>query len=120
MRIFLAVLAVSVAGCPLAGTRPGDGIICTEVFVYGVNVTVTGVNDIPITGAILTLTDGEYAETMAELGPGTYVGAGERSGRYTLRIEADGYVTHTIMDLVVGADECHVIPITREVTLTEG
>lgn len=109
-----------VAGCPLVGIIPGDGIVCTEIFVYGLNVTVTDVNGNPIAGATLTLTDGDYTETMEEIRDGEYVGAGERAGTYTMRVDADGFVTQTITDIVIDEDECHVIPVAREVTLTAG
>jgi len=116
-----AVIGISlllVAGCPLAGFIPCGGVVCTEVYVYGMNVAVIDVSNNPITGAILTLMDGDYSETMEELAAGEYAGAGERAGTYTLKVEADGFVTQTIRDIVIDADECHVIPVAREVTLT--
>ena len=53
-----------------------------------------------------------------EVQPGVYVGAGERAGTYTLTVEAEGFEPVTIEDIVVEADECHVIGVSREVTLT--
>ena len=116
----LGLSLLLVAGCPFLSILPHGGIICTEIFVYGLNVTVTDVNDNAITGATLTLTDGAFTETMEEVIAGVYAGAGERAGTYTLRVEADGFVTQTITDIVIEADECHVIPVARDVTLTVG
>ena len=116
----LGLSLLLVAGCPFLAFGPHGGIICTEIFVYGLNVTVTDVNDNAITGATLTLTAGDYTETMEEFDAGTFVGAGERAGTYTLRVEADGFVTQTITDIVIDADECHVIPVARDVKLTSG
>ena len=120
MRVLLACLLVLVVGCPFVAWPPGGDIVCTEIFVYGVNVTVTDANGDPITGATLTLTEGTYVETMQELQAGSYAGAGERAGTYTLTVEAAGFVTQTLDNIVVDEDECHVIPVSREVTLVAG
>jgi len=114
MRMALIGLSILVAGCPLAGS---SDLVCTEVFVYGLTVTLTDDNGVPITGATLTLTDGNYSETLQELENGVYVGAGERAGTYTLAIAADGYMPVTVEHIVVNADECHVIPVARDVSL---
>ena len=115
MRGFLPVSATCLftAGC---GIIP-NGVICTDIFVYGVNITVANENGDPVSGAALTLTEGDDSEILEELQPGVYVGAGERAGTYTLTVEADGFEGATIENLVVDADVCHVIPINREVTL---
>lgn len=116
IRVFFPMAVLVLAGC----FRLSDGVICTLQFVYGVNVTVTDENGEPVSGATLTLTEGAYSETMMELGdfqPGVYVGAGERAGTYTLTVDADGFETAVIEDIVVDADICHVIPVTREVSL---
>ena len=119
-RFMLVVPILAAAGCQ---TGPGGGgnddrIACTEIFVYGVNVSVTDEADEPVTGAVLTLTDGDYSKTMQELAEGGYVGAGERAGTYTLIVEADGFEPATIEGIIVDADECHVIPQARAITLS--
>ncbi len=119
-RSVFVVAALAAAGCQAErGGGGGDrGVACTEVFVYGVNVTVTDDADEPVTEAVLTLTDGEYSETMEELAEGEYAGAGERAGTYTLVIEADGFEPATIEGIIVDEDECHVIPEARAITLS--
>lgn len=110
----LLTILVLVGGCFVL---PG-GIVCTEQFVYGVNVSVSDENGDAVTGATLTLTDGDYTETMDEISDGEYVGAGERAGTYSLTVEAAGFESVTIDDIEVNADECHVLPESREVELT--
>ena len=112
---------LSMIGLPLAGCLTDDGgdVVCTEIFVSGVNATVTNADTGGvIEGVTLTLTEGDYTETMMELSPGNYAGAGERAGTYTLTVEAEGFETQTIEDIVVDADECHVIPVSETVGLT--
>ena len=97
----------------------GDGgTACTEIFVSGVNVSVTDQDGQAVAGAVLTLTEGDFSEIMQDLGDGEYAGAGERAGTYTLTVEADGFDTATVEDIVVGEDECHVITESRDVTLS--
>lgn len=110
----VAMIGVFTWGC----VPVNDGVVCTAVFVYGVNVTVADENGNPVSGATLTLTDGDYTEVMEEFEPGTYVGAGERAGTYSLTVEAEGFESTIIEGIAVDEDECHVIGVTREVTLT--
>jgi len=121
MNKLTALLASGVmlllVGCP---SFP-DGVICTDIFVYGLNATLTDSEGNPVTGATLTLSQGDFTETMMEwdaaTSPGVYVGAGERAGTYTLSIEGDGFDPATVNDIVVTADECHVIPVNLTVPL---
>lgn len=100
-----------------AGCRSG-GAACTLLYAYGVSATVTDVaTGAPITKATLTLTDGSYQETMQSFGDGEYVGAGERAGTYTLTATAPGYQGRVITDIVVTADQCHVIGVHVDVQL---
>ena len=115
MRAFLlvALSGLAVSGCgPNAG-----GIVCTEIFAHGVTVTVTDADANPILSATLTLTEGDYTEAMQEFQDGSYEGAGERAGTYTLTVEADGFITVTIENIVVDEDACHVIGVVHEVSL---
>jgi len=115
--LFATATCLLAPGCALYPKGP----VCTEIYVYGVNVTVTDENGDPVSGATLTLVEGEFSEVMEEIRPGEgeYVGAGERAGTYTLIVEADGYDTATIENIAVNADECHVIPVSREVILMQ-
>lgn len=106
----------------LATCRPGT-IDCSDSFEPGINVLVLDAQiSTGIDHAILTLTEGEYTETLKWLGapPGTYSGAYERSGTYTLTVEAEGFVSQTIDGIVIGLTEdgCHVDTISLTVELT--
>ena len=48
---------------------------------------------------------------------GEYVGAGERAGTYILTIVADGFEMVTVDDIFVDADECHVVGVSRQISL---
>ncbi len=115
MLLFVSMATLAAAGCfPIL-----DGTICTDDFRAGVNVTVTDENGDPISGATLTLTEGDFSETMEESSrAGEYFGAGERAGAYTLTVEAVGFEPVVVDDIVVDEDECHVIPVAQEVSLT--
>ncbi len=117
MRTGLALMAIAGMGFPSC-PRPDSGTVCTELYAYGVSATVTDARTgRTISGAVLTLTDGAYTETMQPFPSGGYVGAGERAGTYTLTTVADGYVSKTIEDIVVTADVCHVIGVHVDVRL---
>jgi hypothetical protein len=98
------------AGCGiLPGSLLPGGTACTELYAYGVSVTVTNaINGNPVNNATLTLSDGSYNETMQWVPTGDYVGAGERAGTYALTVTAPGFQSQTIGQIVVTADACHV------------
>ena len=116
----LLLVACLSAGCEelldLIIRFPGPA--CTLEFRYGINLTLVDGEGEPITGATVTLTEGAYEEVMDELNDGSYVGAGERAGVYTMTIEADEFASQTISNIVVEEDECHVIPESLDVTLS--
>lgn len=113
---FLVGLILILTGCSL--TLPGDGIVCTEGFIFGLTVNLTDESGDPVTGATLIITDGQYVETLTDLQDGFFRGAGERQGTYTLTVTAAGFEPVTIEDIIVTGDECHVTPISQEVVLT--
>lgn len=117
MRIPLMILLT--AWIP-SGTclGPPGGTMCTAMYAYGVSVTViNSQTGAPVDGVVLTLTDGAYTETMQAFPSGGYVGAGERPGTYTLTVRADGFADKTMENIVVTADECHVIGVSRQIAL---
>lgn len=117
MRFLLAVLLIP--GLPFGDCLMDEQILCTLEFVYGVNVTVTdSATGEPIEGATLTLTDGDYSEAMEDLSAGSYAGAGERAGTYDLTIEAEGFDSALIENIVVESDICHVVPVALDIALT--
>ena len=88
-----------------------------EQFVYGVTVSLADENGKAVSDATVRLFEDEYSETMEEILPGVFVGAGERAGIYTLTVEADGFEPATVLDITVDQDVCHVLPFTTTVAL---
>lgn len=117
-RAKVAVLAAAVYAAGCGDTL--EPIICTDIFVYGLSVEVvdrTGGQPLA-DGATLTLRDGDYVESMTETFDGlTLFGAGERAGTYLVTVARDGYHTWTAANVVVTADECHVIPVSLRAEL---
>jgi hypothetical protein len=108
----------------------GDGVVCTDLYAYGLNVTVVGgANDPGVSNLILppddgdlvpvalcyatvVATDGDYKETLScYSNDGVNCqcqGAGERPGSYTVTATLGDMVEE--QEVVVTADECHVMP----------
>ena len=86
-------------------------------FVYGVTVSLADENGKAVSDATVRLVEDEYSETMEQILPGVFVGAGERAGIYLLTVEADGFGPVTIRRITVEQDVCHVFPVTRTITL---
>lgn len=98
-----------------------DQIVCTQQFVYGLNVIVLdAVSGNPLVeGVEVKAVDGAYTEIL-ELVPGleyAFTGAGERVGTYVITITKAGYQTYTSAPIVVTRDVCHVIPQSLTVNL---
>lgn len=98
-----------------------SGTVCTTLYAYGVNATVTNASTgTAISNATLTLQDtgSDYEEVMQPFpGGNDYVGAGERKGTYNLVATAPGFESKTIENIVVTADECHVQGVHVDVVL---
>ncbi|UCC32091.1 MAG: carboxypeptidase regulatory-like domain-containing protein, partial [Phycisphaerales bacterium] len=99
ISVLISTVSLTAAGCiPIF-----DRNACTAIFAYGLTVRVMDENGDPVSGATLTLTEGDYVETIpgppgsgVEPEPGVYLGAGERAGTYTLTVEAEGFEPATI------------------------
>lgn len=94
---------------------PGDVFTnCTEEFVFGLVIEVNDANtgNIILQNVTVTAADGDYTEGLV-FNFDRFIGAGERAGTYILTIEAEGYQTLVTDPIVVGEDECHVIPEER-------
>ena len=119
MRHLLLGAALSLAG---ALSLPGclETQACTTEFRFGVNVTVRNANGgAPVVGATVTIVEGTYSETLSPIGPaGSYAGAGEREGGYTLSVSAPGFVSPAPRPVVVTGDECHVNGVSVTIELT--
>ncbi|MDE3003080.1 MAG: carboxypeptidase-like regulatory domain-containing protein [Gemmatimonadota bacterium] len=108
----MSAMLVMLMGCRTVGI--GEPIVCTEQFVYGLNVTVLdqSTGAAIAADATMTLHQGTYEEVVTDSWDGTTLsGAGERPGIYAVTVEHPGYQTWTLAGVVVTADECHVIPV---------
>lgn len=109
MRSLLLGLAFLTLG---ASTVPGCVVTqeCTTLYAFGVSLTVRNVSTgAPVANATAVLVDGAYRETMMTFGvAGSYAGAGEREGTYTLTVTAQGFQPSAPRTVVVTGDECHV------------
>lgn len=77
-----------------------------------------------VANPVLTLTDGDYSETIRTDLPAydshvfaAYGGAIERPGLYTLTAAAPGYETQIIRDILVLEGRCHPLRAEVEVKL---
>ena len=96
--------------------------ICTEIFVYGLKVTVKNeVTNIIVTeGLTVTASEGSYEEQLMRIENSDYfIGAGEREGTYVIEITSNDYQTFTSnsIEVVLTDDGCHVITEELEFTL---
>ena len=98
-----------------------DQIVCTQEFVYGLHVTVLDAStSLPLAeGVVVKAVDGTYQENLYNLvgQDGTFYGAGERIGIYTITVTKEGYQTYTSSPIGVSATVCHVIPQSLTVNL---
>ncbi len=114
IAFLLAAVGLASTGCAIVP----DETACTLLYAYGVTAEVTDATTGEfISDATLTLRDGNYEEEMQYRYQGSYVGAGERAGTYTLEAFLPGYESQTINNIVVTADECHVIGVAVTVKL---
>ena len=118
IKLILPIYAFIFYGCE------DSAVNCTTEFVSGLEVTVIDVatgNSIIEGKPIGIAQDGNYIDTMGissrsvDLKEFRYLyGAGERIGRYSVRIELEGYETWSKENIIVTRDECHVI--TQKIT----
>ena len=108
-RLCIVFLFASVFSC---GNKD-DGVNCTEIYVYGLNVTVTdaSTDEVLTTDVIVSAEDGSYTEVLTLISD-SFVGAGERPGNYLITVVAEGYNSQTtgIINVELTGDECHVVP----------
>ena len=127
-----AVAMLTLPSCRGSSTAQDDGsgreVVCTADFRYGLNVAVLdAATGAPIPRPLFVVaSDGSYADTsQAARDPGTTPGfaswplAGERAGRYTVRVRATGYQEWQQDGVVVSRDVCHVVPVSLTARLTK-
>ena len=105
----LALPAALLLTTPLVA---GCAVECTADYRFGLVVTVTqGAGGARVCDAVVTAIDGAHLETLIRSeGPPaecTYLGAGERAGKYTVQVVAGGKMK-TVTDIEVDSDQCHV------------
>jgi len=127
--VFLAILS---AAWLTVGCGSGGSFNCTGSYEPALDVFVLDArtNAPAAEGAIVTVRDGNYTETLRTYRfyrpepPDTvevalsFAGAFERPGTYTVRVEKAGYEPWEIRNVRVREDECHVITRRLEANLT--
>ncbi len=83
---------------------------CVSIGVSGIQVSVVdGLTRAIPAGAVVTIRDGEYMETPVERN-GVFYGATERTGIYTVAVDAPGYARWTRDDInVVRTGSCRYL-----------
>lgn len=98
------------------------GIVCTTEARAGLEVRVTNAQTGEgVCDAVVTATDGAYAETLIAVGC-RYYGAYERPGIYTVRAERSGFDTGTVpgVQVVLNSGPCrHVETAQLEIRLNK-
>jgi hypothetical protein len=94
---------------------PSQPVACLDYAAAGLDITVRDGSDEhvkpKICDAVVTARDGDYVETLeAPLHSDcSYLGAWERPGTYALTVTRQGFAAATVEEVLVDADECHVI-----------
>ncbi len=113
-----ALFPLALAGCDSVG-EPTEPIICTLVAVSSLNVTVRDLSTQQrLCDATVVAVLGGASYELRRSGPAeacTYAGPEERAGTFEVRASKVGYEAATARNVLVSADECHVIP--AQVTL---
>jgi hypothetical protein len=116
MRFIVLFCLILVTQCD----KDKDPILCTDEFVYGLNITIKDANSSLIITENITITahDDDYEEELMNFEEeDNFLGAGERPGSYIIEVIADGYEAYTTEVIQVEAGECHVIPEVLEIAL---
>lgn len=117
-----AVALTSCDGLPFA---PGDDIVCTAEFVYGLRVELrdAATGAAAGSGATVRASASGFSETLQPV-PGQdgevsrFHGVGERPGVYTVSVARPGYTPWSASGVAIASDACHVIPVHLVVELT--
>ena len=95
-------------------------VACNLNLVYGLRVAVTdSISGTPLVGpeTIVEVRDGSYVDTLMQGTATDYIGAGERPGTYSIKVQRPAYRVWQRGDIRVREDECHVIPVQVNVRL---
>jgi hypothetical protein len=109
----VALVAALVAGAFATNCLNGESpMACTLEARAGINVAVVdAATGAAITNATVVAREGAFTETLTSFQAGEHFGVFEREGTYEVTNSAPGRQTWRADRVVVGADECHVIPV---------
>ena len=110
LAVTFAAFAALLTGCST------DGLVCDEMAVAAVVITVVDIDGAPIDGASATWETSDEAGDCDALTDGGVACAYERDGEITVTITAEGFETIT-ETFDVAAGSCHPIPEQAEITL---
>jgi hypothetical protein len=110
LALALSALAALSTGC---GTH---GLVCDDMAVAAVFITVIDIDGAPIDSATATWENAGESGDCDALAEGGIACAYEREGAVTVTITAEGFETIT-QSFDVAADGCHPIPEQAEITL---
>jgi hypothetical protein len=102
------VIFLSLLNC---GSDDYSSTVCTDVFVYGLEVTVRDAQSgaLITEGITVTAREDAYEEQLVNISQLDYFfGAGERPGTYIIEISGTNYETFISEAVKVTADNCHV------------
>lgn len=115
----IAAAYLMAAGCEDA--LPSGPPVCTAIAVEGLNVTVTdAATGQRLCDGTVTVREGGFSAELRRFGGPfdcVHTGPTERAGRYEVQVTRARYATVTRADVVVTADECHVIPVMLTIPL---
>lgn len=111
LEMFVAIVAMSAAA---SCTQPAESIVCTDLFAYGLTVSVTdsSTQSAMSSGVSVVARDGSYVDSAAPFpGASTFALAGERAGTYSVTVRKVGYKDWVKSGIQVTKDVCHVQPV---------
>jgi hypothetical protein len=115
LRLLSLLILFTATGC-----ERHDDIPCTTEARAGIVVIVTDrATNTPLTDSVtISISDATgYNEPLQNHGNGFYYGAYERRGNYSLSVSRPGYQAYNASNILVEADDCHVITKNVEVKL---
>src|SRR5437868_5189714 len=108
----IVLVAVALSSCA-ATDLPG----CTDLAAAGINVQViSSPSGEPLCDATVVAEDGAFKETLQANGC-RYFGVFERAGTYKITASHPDHDRVVENGVVVTKDECHVVGVTRKITL---
>ncbi|MBD0831390.1 hypothetical protein [Aestuariibaculum sediminum] len=121
---FVTVLAFLICFSCSKNNDSDEGIICTDIFVYGLNITLIDaetqnkITNNATNNVEVKVTEGNYKEIFKQFtGFDSFSGAGERPGTYVITVTSAKYKTFISDPITIETDGCHVISKVLEFNL---